>query len=52
MSEITVFDNPEQHEIVIEIPLADGIAISVCMDDTTAQEMITIVQNKLNARFF
>jgi hypothetical protein len=37
--------------IRVEIPIQDGIFINISMDDDAAQEMIDIIQNKLNARY-
>lgn len=37
--------------ISLEIEVANGISIMIYMEDKTAQEMIDIVQNKLNARW-
>jgi len=43
-----IFDNMDG--IRIEIPIADGITINFTMDDKEAQDMVDIIQNKLNAR--
>lgn len=37
--------------ITLEIFVAPGVGITVSMEDDVAQEMIDIMQNKLNARF-
>lgn len=37
--------------ISLELPIMCGAAIKLYMDDKTAQKMIDIIQNKLNARF-
>jgi len=43
-----IFD--EGDGISIELPIFDGTSIKLYMDDSTAQDMINIIQNKLNAR--
>jgi hypothetical protein len=47
--------NPEIYDegdgISLELPFEAGFSIKVYMDDNTAQEMVNIIQNKLNARF-
>lgn len=49
MSEVMVFDDGEG--IVVEIPIAEGITLSMFMDDEVAQQMVNLVQNKLNGRW-
>ena len=44
----TIFDNEEG--IMIQFPLESGLLLGVEMSDEAAQEMINIIQNKLNAR--
>ena len=44
-----VWDDPEGG-IVLELPITDGITLTVNMADDDAQEMVDIIQNKLNAR--
>lgn len=39
----------ENDGIGLEFPM-EGFSLKVYMDDETAQEMINIIQNKLNAR--
>ena len=39
----------EEDGISLEFPL-DGVSFKIYMEDETAQEMINIIQNKLNAR--
>ena len=36
--------------ILLQFDLENGLAIGVKMDDESAQELINIIQNKLNAR--
>lgn len=43
-----IFDDKDG--IIIQFDLENGLALSVNMDDATAQEMINIIHNKLNAR--
>jgi hypothetical protein len=45
-----VFDNPEERGIDLMFDLENGMAITLFMTDESAQEMVNIVQNKLNAR--
>lgn len=47
--------NPEIYDtgdgILLQLPLQDGDVIGVAMTDRAAQEMVNIIQNKLNARY-
>jgi len=36
--------------ISLELPIFCGASIKLYLDDETAQEMVNIIQNKLNAR--
>jgi len=45
-----IYDNPEEKGIDLEFDLENGMSIKIFMDDNTAQEMIDIIQNKLNGR--
>jgi len=45
-----IYDNPEEKGIDLQFDLENGMAIRVFMDDNAAQQMIDIIQNKLNAR--
>ena len=46
-----VYDNPEENGIDIEFDFENGMSIKVFLDDDlAAQDMIDIIQNKLNAR--
>lgn len=38
--------------IRIEIPVSDGVFINMEMADREAQDMVDIIQNKLNARLY
>lgn len=35
----------------LSIPIADGVTITFYMTDDAAKDLISIIQNKLNARF-
>lgn len=37
--------------IRLEFDLENGLSLNVFMDDAKAQDMVNIIQNKLNARF-
>lgn len=45
-----VYDNPEEEGIDLEFDLESGLSIKVFMTDQAAQDMVDIIQNKLNAR--
>jgi len=45
-----IYDNPEEKGIDLVFDLENGMAITIFMDDNAAQQMIDIIQNKLNAR--
>ena len=45
----TIYDNVDG--ICLVFPIEKGVSLTVQMDDKAAQEMINIIQNKLNARF-
>ena len=48
-----IFDVPEEKGIELVIPIGgvdSGFTARVFMDDEKAEEMIRIIQNKLNAR--
>lgn len=47
----TIYDHPEDKSIEVALDLENGLAISVFMTDEQAQEMINIIQNKLNGRW-
>lgn len=40
----------EDDGISIELPFGHGYSFKIYMEDTAAQEMVNIIQNKLNAR--
>lgn len=46
----TIYDNPEEKGIDIEFDMEIGMAIKIFMTDESAQELVDIIQNKLNAR--
>ena len=45
----TIYDNSEGG-IDLELDLGNGMAITLFLDDDSAREMITIIDNKLIAR--
>lgn len=47
---ILVYDVPEEKGIEIIVPVFENMRASIFMDDEQAEQMINIVQNKLNAR--
>ena len=46
-----IYDNPTEKGIDLLLDLENGMGIVLFMSDEQAQEMINIIQNKLNARF-
>lgn len=46
-----VYDEPEEEGIILAFDMENGMTLSLFMDDNQAQEMINIIQNKLNARW-
>ena len=45
-----IYDNPKEKGLNIEFDLENGMSIKLFMTDEAAQEMINIMQNKLNGR--
>lgn len=45
-----VYDNPEEKGVDIEFDFENGFAITIFMEDDAAQQLVNIVQNKLNSR--
>jgi|TARA_R100000049_G_C1933720_1_gene77561 hypothetical protein len=45
-----VFDVPEEKGIELIIPVFQNMRVSTFIKDEEAQELINIIQNKLNAR--
>ncbi len=45
-----IYDRPEEKGIDLELDLENGMSIKIFMEDATAQGMIDLIQNKLNAR--
>ena len=45
-----IYDNPIERGIDIEFDLENGMAIKIFLTDDTAQDMINIIQNKIDAR--
>ena len=37
--------------IVVEVPVADGVSINMSMNDSAAEQFVTLVSNKLNSRW-
>lgn len=46
----TIYDNPKEKGIDLEFDFENCMSIKIYMDDKSAQEMVDIIQNKLNAR--
>ena len=45
-----IYDKPEEKAISIVFDFENGLALSVDMEDEAAQQLVDIIQNKLNAR--
>lgn len=45
-----IYDNKEYEGIDLVFDLENGMAITIFLSDESAQEMINIIQNKLNNR--
>ena len=41
----------KKNGIDIELDMENGMSITIFMSDETAQDMVNIIQNKLDARF-
>ena len=46
-----IYDNPKERGIELVFDFESGMGIVIYMDDESAQGMINIIQNKLNARY-
>lgn len=46
---LEIYDDDEG--VILEIPFGTGTSIRFYMLDDVAQDMVNIIQNKLNARF-
>ena len=46
-----IYDNSKEKGIDIEFDLENGMTITLFLTDEAAQDMINIIQNKLNGRF-
>ncbi len=46
----SIYDNPEEKGIDLEFDLENGMSINIFLEDEAAQEMVNIIQNKLNGR--
>lgn len=47
-----IYDNPHNKGIDLEFDLENGMSIKIFLTDDSAQEMVDIIQNKLNSRFY
>ena len=46
-----IYDNPKELGIDLEFDMEDGMSIKIFLTDESAQDMIKIIQNKLDGRF-
>lgn len=46
-----IYDNKKEKGIDLEFDLENGMAIKIFMDDEAAQDMINIIQNKIEGHF-
>lgn len=46
----SIYDDPENKGIILNFDLENGMHISIDMEDEAAQQLVDIIQNKLNAR--
>lgn len=46
----SIRDRPDIKGIDLEVDLNNGIALTIFMTDQAAQDLINIIQNKLNGR--
>lgn len=46
-----IYDNPEEKGIDLEFDFENGMAIKIFLEDEAAQQMINIIQNKLDGHF-
>ena len=46
-----IYDNLLEKGIDLEFDLENGMSIKIFMDDDSAQQMINIIQNKLDGHF-
>ncbi len=46
-----IYDGANREGIDLEFDLENGMAIKIFMDDESAQDMINIMQNKLDGHF-
>jgi len=47
---ILIFDVPEENGIELIVPVFENMKASIFIDDKQAEQMLRIIQNKLNAR--
>jgi len=47
---IIIMDDDKQRGIIMEIDIGNGMTLTRFIPDSIAQEMVTLIQNKLNAR--
>jgi len=48
--EVNIFDNTKEKGIDLDFDLENGLFIRTFIPDEQAQEIVNIIQNKLNAR--
>ncbi len=46
-----IYDNPEEKGVDLEFDFENGMAMRLFLDDKAAQDMINIIQNKLDGHF-
>jgi len=46
-----IYDNPEEKGIDLELDLENGMSIKLFMDDKCAQDVVNIIQNKIDGHF-
>lgn len=51
MVKVIIYDNAERKGVDLEFSLENGMPMKIFIDDKTAQEMINIIQNKLDGHF-
>lgn len=47
---IDVWD--EEDGVALEVPIFGGVTLKVYMDDDTAQEVVNIIQNKIDGHWY
>ena len=46
-----IYDGPNNDGIDVVFDFENGMSLKIEMDDSTAQQMIDMIQNKLNGRY-